>query len=237
MFLDVRVGRNFCRLSVERCVLICHGLPYEPGSAIQKSYYELAKRISLRIPAIAFDFSGTGLSEGNFGLLEWKEDVERLAAEFGRVILLGYSMGGAVAVAAAAELDNVEKLVTVSSPCCLDMFGEDALRAIYYNAKSKSLLRGIGDYENFREKFLSDFLEIEPVRWIAEVRVPKLIVHGLNDEIVPFEHAERLFARARKPKSLMVVRDGDHFLRRRSVVTDKIVEWIEGKIREEKITI
>lgn len=234
MFIDKKIGRSYSRLSIENCLIICHGLPYEPGSVIQKGYYELARRFSLKIPTLIFDFSGTGLSEGNFSLMNWKEDLERVALEFEKVILLGYSMGGAVAVSAASELKNVEKLITVSAPCCLELFKEDVLQVIYSNATSKGLLRGIGDYERFKERFIKEFIEIEPLKWISAISAPKLIVHGVEDQIVPFEHAEKLYSRAKKPKTFLIVK-GDHFLRRRDDVTEKMIEWIEGKIGEGKI--
>ncbi len=226
MYFDAKIGRNFVRISVERCVLICHGLPYEPGSVVEKSYYELARKFSTKTAAAIFDFSGTGLSEGEFSLLDWREDLANLAEKFERVVLVGYSMGGAVAISAAAELKNVEKLVVVASPCCAEMFDERVLREIYYNAASKGLLRGIGSYESFRDRFVSDFLEIEPVKWIGRIRVPKLIVHGTKDDIVPFEHGLRLYREAREPKEFLEI-DGDHFLRQRDDVTEKIIEWIE----------
>ncbi|MCS7121847.1 MAG: alpha/beta hydrolase [Archaeoglobaceae archaeon] len=232
MFIDKKIGRNYCRLSVERCVIICHGLPYEAGSVIQKGYYELAKNFSSKVASLIFDFSGTGLSEGNFNLLNWKEDLERISSEFEKVILLGYSIGGAIAISAASELKNVEKLIVVSTPCCLEFFNEENLKAIYLNATSKSLLSGIGSYENFKEKFIKDFMEIEPLKWISVISIPKLIVHGSRDQIVPLDHAEKLYSKARKPKTLLIAKDGDHFLRKREDVTGKIIDWLEGKFGE-----
>jgi len=49
---------------------------------------------------------------------------------------------------------------------------------------------------------------------IASVGVPLLILHSSEDEIVPFEMAERLFQAARPPKRLVRLRGGhnDGFL-------------------------
>jgi hypothetical protein len=42
------------------------------------------------------------------------------------------------------------------------------------------------------------------------VHVPVLIVHGRNDEIVPFWHGERLFQRANEPKTLLPIDGAGH---------------------------
>jgi fermentation-respiration switch protein FrsA (DUF1100 family) len=60
-----------------------------------------------------------------------------------------------------------------------------------------------------------------PVRWllrdrfatidrIASVRAPLLIIAGDRDSIVPISQSRQLHAAAREPKSLLVIRNGDH---------------------------
>ena len=235
MHVDTKIGRNFVRISIERCLVICHGLPYEPGSVVEKSYYELAKFFSKHIPALIFDFSGTGLSEGKFSLLNWVDDLISITEQFEKILLLGYSMGGAVAVRAACELDNIEKIAVVASPCCLDMFNEEVLRAIYENARAKNILKGVGSYNEFVKSFVEEFGEIAPINWIGKINAPKLIVHGTEDAIVPFKHGERLFEEAKEPKVFVRVIGGDHFLRQREDVSKAILDWFEGKNVETEI--
>ncbi len=38
---------------------------------------------------------------------------------------------------------------------------------------------------------------------IAEINQPLLIIHGTKDVVVPYEHAERIFAKAKEPKKLI----------------------------------
>jgi hypothetical protein len=60
-----------------------------------------------------------------------------------------------------------------------------------------------------------------PVRWllrdrfatidhIAAVRAPLLIIAGDRDSIVPLPQSRQVHAAAREPKSLLVIRNGDH---------------------------
>ncbi|KUJ94262.1 MAG: 2-hydroxy-6-oxohepta-2,4-dienoate hydrolase (TodF) [Archaeoglobus fulgidus] len=238
MHFDKKIGRVFARIYVERALIVCHGLPYEPGSVVEKSYIDLAGFFSKRgFPTLIFDFSGTGLSDGHFSLKAWVEDLLRIAENFEEVSILGYSMGGAVAVRAAAELRNLRKMVVVSSPCCLDMFTEQVLKLVYENARMKNTLKGIGSFESFKNLFLKEFTEIEPKNWIGDVGAEKLIVHGRLDEIVPFENGLTLYNLAREPKAFVEVEKGDHFLRQDNRVVELIAEWLDGKIKEKIIRI
>ncbi|MFC6014416.1 alpha/beta hydrolase [Nocardia lasii] len=47
-------------------------------------------------------------------------------------------------------------------------------------------------------------------RHIATLRVPVLMMHGDRDELLPIEHAHRLFAAANEPKQLIVVPGAGH---------------------------
>ncbi len=232
MYIDTTIGEKFARISIEKCLVICHGLPYEPGSVVDKSYYDLAKFFSEYYPALIFDFTGTGNSGGKFSLKSWVEDIIEIGQRFRRIILLGYSMGGAVAVKAAYELNNVEKLAIVASPCCSDMFTEIALKAIYENAVSRDVLHGLDDFEAFKKTFLTEFEDIKPIKWIDKIDIPKLIVHGKEDMVVPFEHGKKLFELAKDPKTFITIKNGDHFLRRNEKVSKLILDWLEGKIKE-----
>ncbi len=238
MHFDKKIGRVFARIYTEEVLIVCHGLPYEPGSVVEKSYTDLAHFLSKRgFPTLIFDFSGTGLSEGQFSLKAWVEDLLTIADNFEKVSILGYSMGGAIAVRAAVELRNLQKLVIVSSPCCSEMFTEQVLKMVYENARMKNILKGIGSFENFRDLFLRDFSEIEPKNWIGDVDSEKLIVHGRLDEIVPFENGVTLYNLAREPKAFLEVIKGDHFLRQDNRVVKLIADWLEGKIKEKIIRI
>ena len=44
--------------------------------------------------------------------------------------------------------------------------------------------------------------------YIRDVRCPVLVVHSRDDEIIPFHHAEAIFAAANEPRSLLEIRGG-----------------------------
>jgi fermentation-respiration switch protein FrsA (DUF1100 family) len=45
---------------------------------------------------------------------------------------------------------------------------------------------------------------------IARVSVPKLIIHGENDEIVPFSMGQKLYDTSRAPKYFYVIKGAGH---------------------------
>ena len=224
MKIDLNFGRNFSRLNVDTVVVICHGLPYEAGSALDKSYDSIAEFFSKRgIPAIAFDFSGTGKSKGEFSLLSWLEDLENIASNFEEVHVVGFSMGGVVAY----NLENAGSYSIISSPFSFEIFDEFSLKAIYSNAILKGTLKGIRDYETFKRTFVDEFQTIAPLN--AKPKRDVIVIHGVRDEIVPFSHGERLFRHSRKPKKFVKVENGDHFLRKNIKVIEIVHQWIGGK--------
>jgi putative redox protein len=60
--------------------------------------------------------------------------------------------------------------------------------------------------------FLDDLAGHEVERRVAELGRPLLVLHGLEDRVVPVEHGERLFAAARQPKAFVPLLGADHLL-------------------------
>ncbi|ADC65262.1 2-hydroxy-6-oxohepta-2,4-dienoate hydrolase (TodF) [Ferroglobus placidus DSM 10642] len=224
MIAEKEVGNKKVWLSVEEALIICHGLPYEPGSVVDKSYLDVAKFFSSRgFPSVIFDFTGTGKSKGSFSLIKWLEDLEEIAENFEKVSVLGFSMGGAVAL----NFEKAEKIVAVASPCSAEMFSEEGLERIYANARLKSTLKGLKDFESFKKQFLEEFYSIEPIKSVENLKCPLMLVHGTKDDVVPFYCSEELYRRARGKKKFLIVKNGDHFLRREERVLEKIAEWLK----------
>ncbi len=241
MHFDLNVGRNFVRIYAENVVVICHGLPYKPLSVIAKGYDRLAELFAKKgLNSVIFDFSGTGLSKGSFSVSSWVEDLINLVERFKSVHLVGFSLGGVPAVY-SAQLDNVKTLTLVAVPCSFDMLREDLLIQAHANAKLRGSLKGIGELDEFLERFRKDMEEFEPKKWIEEIKKPILFVHGTDDDVVPFESSKIMFEIAKEPKFFVKVIGGHHRLREYPKVMDTIADWIatryargkfEGKILE-----
>lgn len=105
------------------------------------------------------------------------------------IVFLGESLGSAVAVEMATRHD------------CAALILESPFLSIPEMAKVSFPFLPIGSLLQTRYDTLSK---------IGQVRVPLLIVHGENDEIVPFRHGQRLFEAAREPKAFYPIKRARH---------------------------
>ncbi|MDD5064004.1 MAG: alpha/beta hydrolase [Phycisphaerae bacterium] len=130
---------------------------------------------------LAYDYRGYGTSGGRASGKNAYEDVEtvyeylvgKLGCPPDRIIALGRSLGGAIAMHLACR----EKLAGL----ILESSFVSAFRVVTH----VPLL----PFDKFRN-----------IDKIKEVQCPILIIHGRDDEVVPFWHGERLFETANEPK-------------------------------------
>ena len=146
-----------------------------------------------------FDYRGYGASEGSpepkgvyqDSVAAIRHVRSRPDLDPAKLLLFGQSLGGANAIAAAGggEMAGVRALAIES--------------AFYsYSAIASDKISGAGvlmndDYS--AEKFIA---KIAPV--------PLLLIHGTADPVIGHHHSERLLARAREPKQLILVPQGGH---------------------------
>jgi len=147
------------------------------------------------LSTLIFDYRGYGQSEG-----EPTEEGTYLDAEAAwnylttvrgfqpkEVILLGRSLGGAVASWLAARVRP---------------------RVLIIESTFTSIPeRGAEIYPYFPVRLLSRF-EYNTLERIGSANCPVLIVHSPEDEIVPFNHGQRLFEAARPPKEFLQISGG-----------------------------
>ena len=64
-------------------------------------------------------------------------------------------------------------------------------------------------------------------RYIAAISpIPLLMLHGTADEVIPYAHGERLFAKAKAPKQFIAVPDGHHITALASpVYQQQVLAW------------
>lgn len=144
-----------------------------------------------------FDYREYGRSEGQASeegtyqdgnaairYLRGREDVDPT-----KIVFLGESLGSAVAVEMATRHD------------CAALILESPFLSIAEMAKASFPFLPIDSFLQTRYDTLSK---------IGQVRAPLLIVHGENDEIVPFWHGQRLFEAAREPKEFYSIKRARH---------------------------
>jgi fermentation-respiration switch protein FrsA (DUF1100 family) len=161
-------------------VLFCHG-----NAGSREHRIDIAQSlVEMGVSVLLFDYRGYGGSEGSpseEGCYLDAEAAWRFATTSGgfapeKIVAWGESLGGAVAVELARR-QAVRALVTESAFASL----ADVARVHYPWLPVRWLLR----------------MKFDNVSKVGELRLPWLLLHSPDDEIVPFAQAERLLAAAR----------------------------------------
>ncbi|NWF80773.1 MAG: alpha/beta hydrolase [Chloroflexi bacterium] len=125
-----------------------------------------------------------------------------------RIGLLGYSMGAAVALLAAADAPDVAAVVADSSFSAGREVVADAVRSVL-PLPPEVLVLAADELVHLRHGYR--FSRVRPVDAIARLTPrPVLLIHGAADHVVPVTHAQRLYAAAGEPRELWIVDGADH---------------------------
>jgi fermentation-respiration switch protein FrsA (DUF1100 family) len=175
-------------------ILDIHG---NAGNLTHRAAMAAQLRQRLRASILVFDYRGYGRSEGVPTIEGIVRDAraardylarrERMAPE--AIVLLGRSLGGAVAVALASE-EGARGLVLESTFSSLH-----DVAASHYPELLVNLL--------VAER-------LDSVSKIAKYRGPLLQSHGDADRTISFKLGRKLFEAANEPKTFVVIPGGDH---------------------------
>jgi fermentation-respiration switch protein FrsA (DUF1100 family) len=161
---------------------------------------------------LLFDHRGRGSSEGELLSMGYFETLDALAA-IGHALskapdvplgLIGYSMGAAVAVMAAARDERVGAIVA-DSPFASE-------RALVRALLGRQLGPLHGPVAALTERLLPyDPGEVEPLREVVKIApCASLFVHGLLDETCDPKDSVRLYEAAGEPKELWLLEGAGH---------------------------
>ena len=213
-----------CRASGQRrgTLVFLHGIADNRTSAVG-----VIQRFGPRgFDVVAYDSRAHGESEGDactYGFLE-KQDLHRVldTMDGGAIVLLGTSLGGAVALQEAADDRRVSVVVAAET------FSD--LRAVAVERAPFFFTRGI-----IRQAFLLAEQEghfqadaVSPMHAAARITVPVLLVHGAADADTPPDHSQRVLAALKGRKRLILVPGAGHNGSLRADVWAEIERWIDA---------
>jgi fermentation-respiration switch protein FrsA (DUF1100 family) len=217
-------------------LVLCHGFPAGPGGAAPsgQTYPQLAERLAADTgwAVLAFNFRGTGASEGNFSLGGWLDDlraaIDHLLAAGGvsAVWVAGSGTGGSLALCEAGEDERVRGVATFSSRADFGDWSTDP-RGFLEHARAI----GVIDDPDFPADFAAwsrELREIRPTALIAKIPPrPILLVHGADDDIVPVDDARVLTDAAGDAVELRVLSEAGHRLRHDPRAVALLLGWME----------
>ena len=175
------------------------------------------------IAVLRFDFTGLGESEGDFADTHFSSNLDDLeaAAAFLRSeyeapsLLVGHSLGGTAVLAVAGRVPEVRAIATLAAPAPTDQMRGVILRSAPELATADEAVAEIaGRSFRLRRSLVEDLGRANVEAALGALRVPLLVLHSPDDEVLGIEHAERIYAAAQQPKSLVALRGADHLLLR-----------------------
>ena len=201
-----------------------------------------AARISQALAArgfavLRFDFTGLGMSDGEFENTNFSSNVQDLVAAAAYLrqtraapqLLIGHSLGGAAVLVAAGQIPEVAAVATIGAPAdaehVIENFAADVGRIEAEGAAEVTLA---GRKFTIRKQFIDDVRETELGERIAAMKKPLMVMHAPRDETVGIENASAIFLAARHPKSFISLDDADHLLSRPEdavFVADTLAAW------------
>jgi fermentation-respiration switch protein FrsA (DUF1100 family) len=183
--------------------------------------------------ALTFDNRGHGETEGDMGagviadlqrLMTFL--AERPEVDERRIALRGSSMGGQLAIHAAAVSDKVAAVVAIC-PAGEEMVLGDMRRL----ARGEPPAPGSALAEmRLDVPAMVAWLEEHDVRDAVQLlgSKPLLLVHARGDDVVPHAFSEELYQLAEEPKRLLLLEGGDHRSAQHDAeIQGEMLRWLE----------
>ena len=219
-------------------IIVCHGYT---GNLTQN--YGIARQLhDLGYGVLLLDFRGSGLSARRnvtLGRLETRDlagAVEYLRGRLGAeapIGVLGYSMGGAVAILVAAENREIAAVVTDSGFARLDAVIQLGIKRL-----PTRLARSFGNLSILMSELLAGgrVRRVRPLDAVGRLApTPLLIIHGMEDTQISYEDALALYEHAREPKEIWLVEGVGHgraFEERTDPYVDRVHRFFQGALVE-----
>lgn len=232
--LDYRFHQATSNADRKHVVVIGHGVT----ANLDRPWAEaLANGLAAAgIHALRFSFSGNGDSEGDFR----DSNVSKEVADLGSVLdaveaagftpsYVGHSMGGAVGVIRTASDPRILHFVSLAGMVetkrfSLEEFGDQTPDAGF-----------MWDDEDcpLSSSYMNDLAKIDSVApKAAGIKVPYLLVHGVEDDLVPVSEARAIFEIANEPKKLVELEGVDHVFNDagKDKMVTAVVDWMKSQL-------
>ncbi len=216
---------------LDTLVILGHGVT---GNKDRPLLVALAEGLSKRgWPCLRMSFSGNGNSEGRFEDSTLTKELDDLSAVMGtvpdevRIAYIGHSMGAAVGVIAASRDPRIQVLVSLAgmthtAEFCDREFGEVTPgEGLIWDKPGCPL----------SQKFVDDMHAIgDTLEAAASVVQPWLLIHGMDDDVVPIRDGHDAHTAASCVKHWLALEGAGHSFGEE--LHPRMVEAIDAWLRE-----
>lgn len=229
---DVTIAANHFDNGFEEVVLIIPGWFMTKDS---KAFLELSKELTQNYDVITMDCRGHGKSRG-FYTFTAKElnDLEPVITfakkRYKKVYLMGFSLGGALAILGGALKNDVDRIIAVSAPCDFNkienqMWHPNAWIPTFKKCELKR-------WFSVRPSLIVH-KKVKPVDVIENLRTPVLFMAGGRDVTVKPWHTKLLYEKAVCEKEFRLFKNSIHaediFLADKQKFIETCKSWLNSE--------
>jgi len=209
---DIAISYEHYKNGADSVVIVC------PGFYNSKKNRWMKKTVELILPehdVIIFDLRGHGESGGEF---TWsaKEHMDinavvdyAVGQGYKKIGIVAFSLGAASSINAAAERDDIDSMVLISTPSSFKMvdfhFWEPGMIS---DLKDNIECKWEGKGARTTHLFIPKRKPIDSIKSIKNT--PILFIHGDRDWVIQEYHSEKLYKAAPVKKKLIIAKGGLH---------------------------
>ncbi len=212
-------------------VLLGHGVT---GNKDRPFIVALAEALAAAgVNALRFSFAGNGASGGQFT----DATISKEVADLGSVLdayagwnvgYIGHSMGGAVGVLRASQDPRIRLLVSLSGMVRTAAFAQREFGTVKPGAGF------MWDDEQcpLSQAYMDDLTQIGTVLDAApKIKVPWLLVHGTEDDVVPIQDSKDILIRAGNDVKFVVLQGSNHVFAGdfTKPMVETVVGWVKAR--------
>jgi putative redox protein len=189
------------------------------------------------IATLRFDFTGIGESEGDFSQTNFSSSVADYlsAARFldqefeAPELLIGHSLGGAIAMAAGAKIESACAVISIAAPATpghIQRHIASDLERI--ETEGSARVRLSGRPFTLEKHFIDDIRGFDLASAVRALNTPLLVIHSPIDNVVGIDNAAQILDYARHPKSYLSLDGADHLISREEdarYVAEVVATW------------
>lgn len=201
-----------------------------------KAFKSLSEDLSQYFDIISMDFRGHGNSQGFYTFTAKEENDVNTVINFAKekchyeeIYLMGFSLGGALAIICAAKNKHINKVISISAPTEFSkienhMYSPDAwIPTLFQKFEPKRWL-------TIRPSIIIHKKE-KPINLVEKIEVPTLFIAGEKDPTVFPWHTETLYKKAHCPKKYLLLKKARHaedlYLDYPEIFLKNCIEWLK----------
>lgn len=212
-------------------VLLGHGVT---GNKDRPFIVTLAEALAAAgVNALRFSFAGNGASGGKFTDATISKEVADLGSVLDayagwNVCYIGHSMGGAVGVLRASQDARIRLLVSLAGMVRTAAFAQREFGMVKPNEGF------MWDDEKcpLSQAYMDDLTAIGTVLDAApKIKVPWLLVHGTEDDVVPIQDSRDILIRAGRDVKFIALRGSNHVFagEHTAPMVTTVVGWVKER--------